>query len=47
MKKLLIILTAITLSSCAILDRLRGGVSPHTDYVVDVPVVEGVEDIRG
>ena len=47
MKKLLIILTAIALSSCAILDKLRGGVSPHTDYVVDVPVVDNVEDIRG
>ena len=47
MKKLLIILTAITLSSCAILDKLRGGVSPHTDILVEVPVVDNVEDIRG
>ena len=47
MKKLLIILTAITLSSCAILDKLRGGVSPHADYVVDVPVIDNVEDVRG
>ena len=47
MKKLLIILTAITLSSCAILDKLRGGVSPHADYVVEVPVIDNVEDVRG
>ena len=47
MKKLLIILTAITLSSCAILDKLRGGVSPHANYVVDVPVIDNVEDVRG
>ena len=45
MKKLLIILCAITLSSCALLDKLRGGVSPHTDYVVETPTT--VEDVRG
>ena len=47
MKKLMIVLTVLMLSSCALLDKLRGGVSPHTDYVVDVPVVDNVEDIRG
>ena len=47
MKKLMIVLTVLMLSSCALLDKLRGGVSPHTDYVVEVPVVDNVEDIRG
>ena len=48
MKKLLtLLLITLLLSSCALLDKLRGGVSPHTDILVEVPVVEGVEDIRG
>ena len=48
MKKLLTILTiTLLLSSCAILDKLRGGISPHADYVIEVPVVDNVEDIRG
>ena len=47
MKQLLIILCAITLSSCAILDKLRGGNNPHADVLIEVPVVEDVEDIRG
>jgi hypothetical protein len=33
------------LSSCAILDKLRGGVSPHTDMLIEVPTV--TEDVRG
>ena len=36
-----------SLSGCALLDKLRGGVSPHTDMLIEVPVVEDVEDIRG
>ena len=36
-----------SLSGCALLDKLRGGISPHTDYLIEVPVVEDVEDIRG
>ena len=36
-----------SLTGCALLDKLRGGVSPHTDYLIEVPVVEGIEDIRG
>ena len=36
-----------SLTGCALLDKLRGGISPHTDYLIEVPVVEGVEDIRG
>ena len=47
MKKLLIILCVFALSSCALLDKLRGGVSPHADYVVEVPVIDNVEDVRG
>ena len=45
MKKLLIVLIAITLSSCALLDKLRGGVSPHSDVLIEVPTV--TEDIKG
>ena len=48
MKKLLTILTiTLLLSSCALLDKLRGGVSPHSDMLIDVPVVDNTEDIRG
>ena len=47
MKKLLIILCAITLSSCALLDKLRGVANPHSEVLIEVPVVEGVEDVRG
>ena len=58
-EKIFLILMAIiaitlffTLSGCAMLDKLRGGVSPHTDVlidstVIDVPVVDNTEDIRG
>ena len=48
MKKLLIILTiTLLLSSCALLDKLRGAANPHSEMLIEVPVVEGVEDIRG
>ena len=48
MKKLsTMAIMVIALSSCALLDKLRGGVSPHTDMLIEVPVVEGVEDVRG
>ena len=33
------------LSGCALLDKLRGGISPHTDYLIEVPTVS--EDVRG
>jgi hypothetical protein len=36
-----------TLSGCAMLDKLRGGVNPHADVLIEVPVVDNVEDIRG
>ena len=48
MKKLLTILTiTLLLSSCALLDRLRGGNNPHADVLIEVPVVDNTEDIRG
>ena len=46
MKKLITILTiTLLLSSCALLDKLRGGVNTHSDVLIEVPVV--TEDIRG
>ena len=36
-----------TISGCALLDKLRGGVSPHTDMLIEVPVIDNVEDVRG
>ena len=36
-----------TLSGCALLDKMRGGVNPHADVFIDVPVVDNTEDIRG
>ena len=54
-KSVLIVLVVILLSSCALLDKLRGGVSPHTDVLITVPVVDKeilevpvvTEDVRG
>ena len=53
-EKIFLILMAImaivlffTLSGCAMLDKLRGGVNPHADTLIEVPVVDNVEDIRG
>ena len=42
---LALVIIVIMLSSCALLDKLRGGVSPHADYVVETPTT--VEDVRG
>ena len=39
------LLITVLLSSCALLDRLRGGVNPHADVLIEVPTV--TEDIRG
>ena len=44
-KGTLIVLVAITLSSCALLDKLRGGVSPHSDMLIVVPTV--TDEVRG
>ena len=49
----LLIMMVILLSGCALLDKLRGGVSPHTDYLIEVPNTLEVEtptaseDVRG
>ena len=50
MKKLIIsfvmfLLIAPMLSSCALLDKLRGGNNPHADVLIEVPQV--TEEIRG
>ena len=46
MKKLItIILITLLLSSCALLDKLRGGVSPHSEMLIEVPVV--TDEVRG
>ena len=39
------LLIAPMLSSCALLDRLRGVANPHSEVLIEVPVV--TEDIRG
>ena len=44
---ILLIMMVVLLSGCALLDKMRGGVSPHTDMLIEVPVVDNVEDIRG
>ena len=44
-KLITIILITLMLSSCALLDRLRGVANPHTEVLIEVPVV--TEDIRG
>ena len=46
MKKLITILTiTLLLSSCALLDKLRGVANPHTEVLIEVPTV--TEDIKG
>ena len=44
-KSVLIVLVAILLSSCALLDKLRGVANPHSEMLIEAPVV--TEDIRG
>ena len=46
-KSVLIVLVAILLSSCALLDKLRGVANPHSEILIEVPVVDNTEDIRG
>ena len=45
MKIITIILAVMLLSSCALLDRLRGVANPHSEILIEVPVV--TEDVRG
>ena len=35
------------LSGCALLDKFRMYTNPHQDMLIEVPVVEGIEDVRG
>ena len=50
-----LLIITLLLSSCALLDRLRGVASPHADVLITVPVVDKeilevpivTEDIRG
>jgi hypothetical protein len=44
-KLITIILITLLLSSCAFLDKLRGVANPHSEILIEVPVV--TEDIRG
>ena len=39
------IMLVVLLSSCALLDKLRGVANPHTEVLIEVPTV--TEDIRG
>ena len=45
-KSVLIVLVAILLSSCALLDKLRGVANPHSEMLIVVPTVDA-DDIRG
>ena len=36
-----------SLTGCALLDKFRMYTNPHQDMLIEVPVVEGIEDIRG
>ena len=42
---LLLAAILILLSSCALLDKLKGKANPHAEMLIEVPVV--TEDIRG
>ena len=39
------IMLVVLLSSCAFLDKLKGKANPHTEMLIEVPIV--TEDIRG
>ena len=49
----LLVMMVILLSSCAFLDKMRGGISPHADVLIEVPNTLEVEtptaseDVRG
>ena len=42
---ILVIMMVVLLSSCALLDKLRGKANPHTEMLIEVPTV--TEDVRG
>ena len=39
------LIIAPMLTSCALLDRLRGAANPHSELLIEVPTV--TEDVRG
>ena len=41
----LLIMVVVLLSSCALLDKLRGVANPHAEMLIEVPIV--TEDVRG
>jgi len=41
----MLIMMVVLLSSCALLDKLRGVANPHTEIMIEVPTV--TEDVRG
>ena len=41
----MLVMIVILLSSCALLDKLRGVANPHTEIMIEVPTV--TEDVRG
>ena len=42
---ILVIMMVVLLSSCALLDKLRGKANPHAEMLIEVPIV--TEDVRG
>ena len=40
-----LLIITLLLSSCALLDKLRGKANPHTEMLIEVPQV--TEEIRG
>jgi hypothetical protein len=45
MRIIIMAIMVIALSSCALLDKLRGVANPHSEMLIEVPIV--TEDIRG
>ena len=41
----MLVMIVILLSSCAMLDKLRGAANPHAEILIEVPVI--TEDVRG
>ena len=41
----MLIMMVVLLSSCALLDKLRGVANPHAEILIEVPTV--TEDVRG
>ena len=41
----MLVMIVLVLSSCALLDKLRGVANPHAEILIEVPVI--TEDVRG